>query len=85
MARNLTKLLDQYDLRKKIVAYVKDGGANLNSIKIVLKYVVNCEVFGMEENFQGTCFGHAFSKPCQYGSVEEKVCKNLKHISIKLA
>jgi hypothetical protein len=46
---------------------------------------VNCEVFGMEESFQGTCFGHAFSKACQYGTTKEKICKNLRHISIKLA
>jgi hypothetical protein len=32
MARNLTELLDQYDLRKKIITYVKDEGANLNAI-----------------------------------------------------
>jgi hypothetical protein len=29
MARNLTELLDQYDLRKKIITYVKDESANL--------------------------------------------------------
>jgi len=32
MARNLIELLDQYDLRKKIVAYVKDEGANFNAM-----------------------------------------------------
>jgi hypothetical protein len=83
MAKKLTKLLNQYDLRKNIVAYVKDEGANLNAMTIVLKYVVNCEVLGMEESFQGTCFGHAFSKACQYRTTKEKVCKNLKHIYIK--
>jgi hypothetical protein len=32
--------LDQYDLvKKKIVAYVKDKGANLNAMKITLKFV----------------------------------------------
>jgi hypothetical protein len=46
--------------------------------------VVDCDFFGMEESFQSTCFGHAFSKACQYGIVDEQVCKNLKHISIKL-
>ncbi len=60
MARNLIELLDQYDLRKKIVAYVKGEGANLNAMTTVLKFVVNYEVFGLEESFQGTCFGHAF-------------------------
>jgi hypothetical protein len=51
MARNLIELLDQYNLRKKIVAYVKDEGANLNTMAIALKFVVNYEVFGMEESF----------------------------------
>jgi len=83
MARNLTKLLNEYDLMKKIVAYVKDEGENLNAMTIVLIFVVNCEVLGMEESFQGTCFGHALSKACQYGIVEEFFSKNLKHISIK--
>jgi hypothetical protein len=32
IGRNLTELLDQYDLRKKVIAYVKDEGANLNAI-----------------------------------------------------
>jgi hypothetical protein len=32
MARNLTKLLDQYDLKKKLIANVKDEGANLNAM-----------------------------------------------------
>ncbi len=51
MARNLAKLLDQYDLRKKIIAYVKDEGANLNAMTIILKSMVDCEVIGMEESF----------------------------------
>jgi hypothetical protein len=70
---------------KKIVAYVKDEGANLNTMTTYLKFVVNCEILGMEENFQGTCFGHAFSKACQYETVEKKVYRNLKHICIKSA
>jgi len=50
---------------------------------IAQKFVMNYEVFGLEESFQGTCFGHAFSKAYQYGTIEKKNCKNLKHISIK--
>ncbi len=83
MARNLIKLFYQYDLRKKIVAYVEDEGESLNAMIRALKFVVDCEVFGTKGSFQGTCFGHAFSKACQYGIVKEQVCKNLKHISIK--
>jgi hypothetical protein len=83
MARNFIKLLDQYDIRKKIIAYVKDEGVDLNAMTIALKSMVNCEVLGMEENFQSICFGHAYSKACQYGIATKKNCKNLKHIFIQ--
>jgi hypothetical protein len=60
-------------------------GANLNAMTTSLKFVVDCEILGMEESFQGICFGHAFPKACQYGTIEKKIYKNLKHISIKSA
>jgi len=28
------------------------------------KSIVSYDVFGLEENFQGTCFGHVFFKTC---------------------
>ncbi len=40
LARNLIELLDQYDLRKKIVTYVKGEGANLNAMTTTLKFVM---------------------------------------------
>jgi hypothetical protein len=79
----LTKLLYQHDFKKKIVTYVKDEGANLNAMTTTLKYIMNCEILGMEESVESTYFGHAFSKACQYRTIEKKVYKNLKHISIK--
>ncbi len=45
------ELLDQYDLRKKIIAYVKDEGVNLNAKTIILKFVVDCEVLSTEDSF----------------------------------
>jgi hypothetical protein len=54
--------LDSYWLKKKIIAYVKDGGAILNSMTTTLKSVVSCEISGLEESFNGVYFGHAFSK-----------------------
>jgi hypothetical protein len=42
-------------------------------------------MLGLEENFQGTCFGHAFSKVCQYATIEEKVYKDLQYMLIKFA
>jgi hypothetical protein len=77
--------LEKYGLRKKIIAYVKNEGSNLNAMIIELKHVVNCESLGLEERFQSTCFGHVFSKACQYGIVKEKVCKDLKYVYIKFA
>jgi hypothetical protein len=62
LTRNLKKLLDSYGLSKKIIAYVKDEGKNLNYMTIDLKSIVNCEILSLEESFNGTCFGHAFSK-----------------------
>jgi hypothetical protein len=82
LARSLTKLFDKYGLRKKI-DYVENEGSNFNVIIITLKGVVNYESFGLEESFQGTCFGHAFSKACRYGTIKEKVCKDFKYVSIK--
>jgi len=73
LAKSLIELLDNYGLRKNIIVYVKDEGSNFNAMIGALKFVVNCESFGLEESFHGTCFGHVFSKACQYGIVEEKV------------
>ncbi len=36
------------------------------------------EALGLDENFQGTCFGHAFVKACQYVTIDEKTCKNMR-------
>ncbi len=69
----------------KKIAYVKDEGSNLNTITTVLKSIVSCDMLGLEESFQGTCFGHAFSKVCQYVIIEEIFCKDLPYVSIKFA
>jgi hypothetical protein len=65
LAKSLTNLLDKYGLRKKIIAYVKYEGSNFNAMTIALKIIINCEYIGLGESFQGTCFGHVFSKACQ--------------------
>jgi hypothetical protein len=31
-----------------------------------LKFIVKCEILGLDESFEGSYFGHAFSKACQY-------------------
>jgi hypothetical protein len=54
---NLKELLDSYRFSKKIIVYVKDEGANLNSMTKAFKFVVNSEVLGLEESFNDICFG----------------------------
>jgi hypothetical protein len=85
LAKNLTKLFDIYEQMKKIIAYVKDEGFNLNTITTTLKSIVSCDVLNLEENFQKTCFGHAFFIACQHATTYEKVCKSLRYVSIKVA
>jgi hypothetical protein len=38
---------------------------------------------GVHENFNATCFGHAFFKTYQYVTTVKKVCKYLKYVLIK--
>jgi len=45
---NLSELLDSYGL-KKIIAHVKDEGANLNFKATTFKFVVNCEIWGWKK------------------------------------
>jgi hypothetical protein len=47
---------------------------------IALKYFGSCDVLELEESFQETCFGHVFSKACQYSIKDEKVYKWLKYV-----
>jgi len=51
LARNLITLLDEYGYLKNIVAYVKDEGENFNVLAMALKFVVSCEIFGLDESF----------------------------------
>jgi hypothetical protein len=37
MVRKLIGLLDQYDVRKKFIAYVEDEGANLNAMTTIVE------------------------------------------------
>jgi hypothetical protein len=63
--------------------YVKVEGANLNSMTRSFKSIIAYEVLGLEESFNGTCFGHAFSKTYKYAIAKERVRKSLKYVSIK--
>ncbi len=50
--------------QKNHFAYMKDERPNLNTMTIVFKFVINCDILGVEESFQKKWFGHAFCKAC---------------------
>ncbi len=64
LTKDLINLLNKYDLRKKVITYVKDEGFNLNTMIRVLKFIVSCDILSLVASFQGSCFSHAFSKAC---------------------
>jgi len=64
LVTNLIELLDQYGLRKKIIAYVKDEGSNLTTMTIALKSIIKCKVLSLDD--QGMCLDHVFSKAYYY-------------------
>jgi hypothetical protein len=51
LAKNFIDLFDAYGLKNKIITYVKGEGSNLNTLTSVLKFVVKCENFNLEESF----------------------------------
>jgi hypothetical protein len=53
LANNMVELINQCGLKKKIIAYVKDEGLNLN---VALKLIVRCDFLSLDESFQGTLF-----------------------------
>jgi hypothetical protein len=69
--------------KKKKIVYVKDEGSNLNTITFTLKVIIRCDTLYLEESYQNTCFGHAFSKAWKYATTDEKLCKKLTYVSIK--
>jgi hypothetical protein len=76
LAKNLIEILEKYNLKKKIIFYVKDERSNLNTMIVALKVVISYNNLSLEESYQSTCFGHAFSKAYQYATMEIFFCKN---------
>ena len=61
-AVQLQLLLENFDLTKKVICYVKDEGTNLGTMTQALKIIVSCDMLGQTVPFEGACFGHAMSK-----------------------
>jgi len=61
LAHNLIDLLDKYGLKEKKLLTCEVEKYNLNVMIDTLKFVMSCEVSGLEESFQEKCFSHVFS------------------------
>jgi hypothetical protein len=61
LAKDLIELLRKYNLREEMITYVKYESSNLNIMIVTLNFVVNCNILGLWESFQGSCFGHAYT------------------------
>jgi hypothetical protein len=64
MAIQFKDLLVRYNLLDKIIAYVKDEGANLNTFTIALISIVSCVLLLLPQPYTISCYGHAMSKCC---------------------
>ncbi len=76
-------LLTQYELLDKVIAYVKDEGANLNTLITTLTNIVYCVPLQLPQPYATICHGHAMSKCCQYVTNDLKVCGGMQKVSIK--
>jgi hypothetical protein len=70
--KKLINILDEYSLKNKIITC-----SNLNTMTSVVKSILKCEVVGLEESLQGTCFGHGSSKLATISLVMKKFVRAL--------
>ena len=85
LAEIVKPLLNEFKLTDKIVACVKDEGANLATFERALQLIVSCDILGLAKPFSSACFGHIMSKVCQYATNDEQMCKSMKEVSLKNA
>jgi len=69
-------------VHQQVIAYIKDKATNLNTLPIVLTFVVSCPLLQLSSLFNGTCFGHVMSKACQYATNDSKVRVGMKDVSL---
>jgi len=58
----MKSFLVEYQLKTKVIVYVKDGSAKLNTIVIALTYVVSCAPLQIASSFIDIFFWHFMFK-----------------------
>jgi len=64
----------QYELFNKVITYIKDEGANLNTLLTKLTSIVSCVPLQLPQPYITICYGHATPKCCQYVINDLKAC-----------
>ncbi len=62
MVEQMKDLLGSFELLNKVIGFVKDKGANLRTMTIILKNIISCDMLDLPTPFAGTCWGHVMSK-----------------------
>lgn len=75
LAKKLIVLFDQYNLRNKIIANVKDERSNLNVMIITFKSIMSCEVVVVKEISKGLVLVMHFWKLVNMLQVIKKCAK----------
>ncbi len=83
MPVQLKDLLVQYELLDKVITYVKDEGANLNTLTTTLTNIVSYVPLQLSQPYAAICYGHVMSKCCQYNTNDLKVCGGMRKVFIK--
>jgi hypothetical protein len=83
MVTQMKELLSFHNLLDKLITYMKDEGGNMSTLAKSLSFVVSCAPLKLVALWQGSCFGHAFSKTCQYACNGATICFCFWEISLK--
>ena len=57
----------------------------MTTLERALQLTVSCDVLDIKQPYVGVCFGHVMSKACQYATDDDKVCREMKELSLKSA
>jgi hypothetical protein len=80
----LNYVLVQYELLDKVLSYVKDEGANLNTFTMILMNIISCAPLMLPQPYAAIYYGHAMSKCYRYATNDFKVCNGMREVFIKI-
>jgi hypothetical protein len=83
MVVQLKDLFIWYELLDKVIAYVKDEGANLNTFTTTLTSIISCVPLQLPQPYVAICYGYVMLKCCQYVTNDLKVCGGMQEVFIK--